>query len=44
MSKFGFGLFIVGMAAADSEWLWFPVLCMGLGALFMKLGERRCSK
>lgn len=44
MSKIGVGLFLVGMAAADSEWFWFPLLCMGLGALLTRLGERKCSK
>ena len=35
----GFVLFIIGMAAVESDWWWFPALCMATGGLLVHIGE-----
>jgi hypothetical protein len=44
LTGIGFVLFIIGMAAVDSEWWWFQALCMATGGLLVHIGEGECSK
>jgi energy-converting hydrogenase Eha subunit G len=44
LTGIGFVLFIIGMAAVESEWVWFPALCMATGGLLVHIGEGECSK
>lgn len=39
MGKSGFVLTILGVAMADSDWLWIPALLVGIGLVLMMKGS-----
>lgn len=41
MSGIGIVLIMLGMASMDSDKLWFPLTCLGLGMILLGIGAKR---